>query len=102
MVSHNARWANLRKAMNSGMNMSDWRLQGQEFYLKQASMRFCKWRPRSAVWDHDHCEFCGRKFSQAPPDLKEGYVTLNNYHWVCVDCFADFKDRFAWVLVVGP
>jgi hypothetical protein len=31
------------------------------------------------------------------PDVVErGYVTEDDYHWVCESCFGDFRERFAW------
>jgi len=76
----------------------DWRRQGQERFLKGRSWSL---RGHSARkdWDHDHCEFCGRKFSAAQGDLHRGYVTTDNYHWVCEDCFADFEEEMQWVVV---
>ena len=44
-------------------------------------------------WDHDHCEMCGAKFGRTKGDLRYGYVTSDDYHWVCETCFADFRDE---------
>ena len=51
--------------------------------------------------DHDHCEFCGKKFYHEMIDdycTTEGYVTITidkkgreSGHWVCKECFNDFK-----------
>jgi hypothetical protein len=43
----------------------------------------------------------GPRFSlkDYPEFLKEGYATSNGYHWICSDCFQDFKDRFHWSVV---
>jgi hypothetical protein len=75
---------------------NDWRLQGQEKYLKGVSLTlkpYSKYRER---WDHDHCSFCNAKFMEQdhPGTLHEGYATDDNYHWVCTQCFEDFKDLF--------
>jgi hypothetical protein len=80
--------------------MSDWRLQGQERYLTGAKLLRRKYALQSASWDHDHCEFCGAKFSLNEGDLHEGYVTLDGKHWICDGCFNDFRDRFGWDVVV--
>ncbi len=77
----------------------DWRLQGQERYLKGEALRWARYRPPREGWDHDHCEFCTRKFSEAPEDCHEGYQTLDGYHWVCKECHDDFKDSFGWTSV---
>ena len=69
----------------------------------------------SDSWEHDHCEFCWAKFMDPayseehraaveadPAILTEGYTTTDEhsqgaeYHWVCLRCFEDFKERFRW------
>ena len=77
----------------------DWRRQGQEAYLKGATLRFKKYTTQKREgWDHDHCEFCGVKFMETSNDgtLTEGYATENNYRWVCQRCFNDFKSEYKW------
>lgn len=74
----------------------DWRLQGQENYLQGVLLEKKQYQKYREGWDHDHCEFCGAKFSEKEKDLNEGYVTTDNYHWICEGCFADFKVRFQW------
>ena len=82
---------------------NDWRLQGQERYLKRATLTFRKYRRNSndPDWDHDHCEFCWAKFmvDQPPPIADEGYCTLHEYRWICSQCFADFQEAFEWEVV---
>ena len=77
---------------------NDWRLTNQEQYLKGVSLWWKKYAPDSDSWEHDHCEFCWAKFmAEASPDvLQEGYATEDNYHWICEQCFEDFKDLFQW------
>jgi hypothetical protein len=76
--------------------MSDWRLQGQDRYLKGRDLIRKKYKKYRDNWDHDHCEFCGRKISERPGDLNVGYTTTDDYHWVCEDCFKDFAALFQW------
>ena len=80
---------------------NDWRLQGQEKYLKGVTLYLKKYIKISDAWDHDHCEFCWTKFSLegSPDDLDEGYATKDNYHWICKRCFDDFKDIFQWKII---
>lgn len=78
----------------------DWRLTNQENYLKNQKMTFEHYALRSNKWDHDHCEFCMKKFSDNDTDLHEGYCTLDRYHWICKDCYNDFKDMFVWEIIV--
>jgi hypothetical protein len=80
---------------------SDWRLQGQERYLKGgnspaariAGRRESRLGPRSL-------EFCMAKFMVEDHDgvLHEGYCTLDDYRWICARCFADFQELFDWRL----
>ena len=79
--------------------MSDWRLQGQEKYLMSARLARKKYECRDDEWDHDHCEFCGAKFSlQSSDALQIGYATSDNYRWICDICFEDFRYLFDWKL----
>ena len=91
----------------SKTNDDDWRLSGQERYLLDTELVRMKYRPPSATWDHDHCEFCWAKFMAVgspsnPSDthkiLHEGYKTVNENQWICDDCFADFQARFRWTV----
>jgi hypothetical protein len=79
---------------------NDWRLTNQESYLKNKELTYAHYKPYSPKWDHDHCVFCNDTFSEYEPDLHEGYCTLDNYHWICSNCFNDFKDMFNWKVVV--
>ncbi len=77
---------------------NDWRLQGQEKYLKGATLVFEKYHTTEASWDHDHCEFCSKKFSETlTSDTEdEGYTTRDHYRWICKKCFDDFHELFHW------
>ena len=78
--------------------MDDWRLQGQERYLKGSVLHWARHDAERGSSEHDHCEFCWRKFSTSEGDLCEGYTTSDAYHWICADCFGDFKEQFEWSL----
>ena len=82
--------------------MTDWRLHGQENFLKNVSLVRQQYRKYRDDWDHDHCEFCSAKFSENPTDLNVGYSTLDSYHWVCEECYNDFHRLFQWKLVAPP
>lgn len=82
--------------------MSDWRLQGQERYLRGIQLSHQNYSKYHVESDHDHCEFCGRKFTAIKSDedsVQHGYVTSDNYHWVCDECFNDFHLQFKWTVV---
>lgn len=78
------------------MQKDDWRIMNQDDYLQNKTLylhRFDKW---SNIWDHEHCAFCFTKFSKKEGDAHEGYSTLDDYYWICTDCYNDFKKAFSW------
>ena len=80
------------------INKDDWRLTGQEKFLKGATLQFKTYLKYRENWDHDHCEFCQAKFMEKenPNTLHKGYTTLDDYYWICPQCFDDFKVMFEW------
>lgn len=99
----------------------DWRrLRGQEDYLTGTSLIWKPYRAKSAAEEHDHCEFCNRKFMDRafspehariidsdPQILTEGYAvqgglplsgSQDDYWWVCGQCAKDFAAEFKWTL----
>lgn len=84
------------------LEKDDWRLQGQESYLRGAVPRWDKWhRPAwNPTWDHDHCAFCWKRITDlAIPDaIHEAYATLDEYHWICSTCVEDFKTLFQFTI----
>lgn len=75
----------------------DWRRQGQERFLKGVKMVARPYAPKSQEWEHDHCEFCSVKFAVGDSNASAGYVSEDGYHWVCAECFNDFKLEYGWV-----
>ena len=82
------------------INNHDLRLQGQKEYLFGKTLIHKKYVNKTTTTDHDHCEFCSDKFSSIIPDcLTEGYTTTDGYHWICQNCFNDFKNHFQWTII---
>jgi hypothetical protein len=85
---------------------NDWRLSGQERYLRGVELCHRAYRryPKNPSWDHDHCSFCRAEFTveDSPEALREGYCTLDDYHWICDRCFHDFKGLFGWRVAAAP
>ena len=82
----------------------DWRLQGQERYLTGRTLRWAVWWSYQEGWDHDHCEFCWAEISDRPIDDHTEYNAMwvtadDDYHWICPNCFSDFRTRFGWSVV---
>jgi hypothetical protein len=82
----------------------DWRLQGQERYLRGRILHWAVWSSDRDVWDHDHCDFCMAKIwdrCDANDDhvqYKAAWVTDDKNHWICPVCFDDFRQRFGWIV----
>lgn len=78
----------------------DWRLQGQGAFLSGVVLQRRRYAQPRPDWDHDHCEFCGVKFMNVDSVdvVREGYATLDGYHWICDTCFGDFRKRFGWTV----
>ena len=67
------------------------------------TLRWRQWWPCREGWDHDHCAFCQvdiADFDGTPehPVERAGFVTEDDYHWVCKSCFDDFRERFNWTV----
>lgn len=97
---------------------NDWRLNGQEKFLRGAELSWKRYHARDDTWEHEHCAFCRAKFMD--PDfskahrrqvdehrdaLTQGYATTAKHQrgvdgpWVCEQYFEDFADLFAWRVV---
>ena len=82
--------------------MEDWRLMGQEKYLKNKKIiavlpnEYAKTRSDGDFW-HEHCEFCTEKILKSTKE--KCYCTTDYYRWICPTCFNDFKEMFGWELV---
>jgi len=84
-------------------DVGDWRLMGQDRYLQGATLIFRKWTLDRPDWDHDHCAFCtvhigDHVFEDDTDTQLEGWVTEDGMHWICNQCFEDFRQRFEWVV----
>ncbi|MCL1893816.1 MAG: hypothetical protein FWG02_06240 [Holophagaceae bacterium] len=74
---------------------NDWRLTNQLKYLKRETLLYSKWVTLDESWDHDHCEFCWETIDSS---TENAYCTTDYYHWICPECYNDFKEMFGWVL----
>ena len=74
------------------VDKEDWRLTNQEKYLKGVTLIHTIYK-RNSDDRHDHCEFCWEEFEN---EVSYGYCTINQYHWICDECFRDFKEMFNW------
>ena len=76
---------------------NDWRLTCQEDYLMNATLKhITHFTKHSDKWDHEHCSFCWAKFMEGDyaDVLHEGYCALDEKHWICEQCYQDFKEMF--------
>ena len=76
-----------------------------EFYdlVKKDALQFVNTMHRGEEWSdgeniqhfwHEHCEFCWEK--ALTDKAGEFYCTQDFKHWICLECFNDFKDMFHW------
>ncbi|MCL1892736.1 MAG: hypothetical protein FWG02_00685 [Holophagaceae bacterium] len=75
---------------------NDWRLCNQMEYLKGETIKHSKWITLEESWDHDHCAFCSDKLDAST--IEKAYCTTDYYHWICPECYNDFKEMFEWTL----
>jgi hypothetical protein len=88
-----------RKEEDKKVISNDWRITTQEKYLFEAVFEKKIYQKKSVNWDHDHCDFCDKKFSEDPKiGMTDGYYTENRESWVCEQCFSEFKDIFKFKL----
>lgn len=80
----------------------DWRLTNQDEYFLGIKLYKRKYIRFNETWDHDHCSFCWGKFmvEDLPEVIHEGYASEDSNHWVCEECFEDFKDLFQWEVII--
>ena len=79
--------------------VDEWREQGQEKYLSGIVFKLKPYTSLREDSDHDHCEFCGAKFSnKLMGALHQGYVSLDGYRWVCEECMKDFKVKYKLII----
>jgi hypothetical protein len=109
--------ASFEPVMASG---DDWRRTGQERYLSGLRFTWKRYQALSGNWEHEHCEFCSKKFLDASysdwarqalesgPDEHTaacGFTNLRDdaapagKHWICEACFNDFVAEFRWEVV---
>ena len=80
------------------ISKDDWRLTGnQANYMHGELLRFGPYKPRKKGFEHDHCEFCFRRFASAERQnfCSEGFFTEDK-RWICETCYDDFKVLFDW------
>ena len=78
----------------------DWRLTGQESYLlfskfKEINPNVYIERLENPNLFHEHCEFCCDKVEEHKDE--NWYCSLDNYRWICRNCFNDFKEKFKFI-----
>jgi len=79
--------------------VTDWRVDNAK-HTRGAALHFQKYVRRSDEWEHDHCEACTAKLMESGANvLTEGYVTSDEYRWICAQCFNDLKAEMGWTLV---
>ncbi|MBQ9986328.1 MAG: hypothetical protein IJP38_08490 [Oscillospiraceae bacterium] len=75
------------------MNNNDWRLTNQMNYLFRKKLIKGAFKPYREGWEHELCEFCAERIDNTTDEV---YSTEDRYHWICKECYNDFKDMFEW------
>lgn len=70
---------------------ADWRLNGQEAWLRGRSFLRRRYPEPDGMWDHSHCVFCWQRISTYPEDEGEAYASLDGRWWICCACFREFS-----------
>ena len=79
------------------MMNKDWRLFNQINFLFRRKLKKDYFIP-SPEKDHEHCAFCWEKFGEQKDMIHSGYRTEDGKHWICEQCFEDFKSTFQWIV----
>ena len=77
------------------MKNKDWRITNQKKYLDGAELISVDTTQMES--DHEHCVFCWEKVLKGDKESKF-YATPNLKHWICENCFNDFKNEFKWTI----
>ena len=78
----------------------DWRLIGQESYLLFSKIKeiypneYINLLENPKIF-HEHCEFCWDKVEENQDE--KWYCSLDNYRWICRNCYNDFKEKFKFI-----
>lgn len=75
---------------------NDWRLTNQMNYLYQKKLIKGMFKPYREGWEHEHCAFCSERIDSS---TTLAYSTEDRYHWICPECFNDFKTMFEWEVI---
>lgn len=77
----------------------DWRLMGQEGYLKEKTLLHRHFDRKICVEDYLQCEFC---WSSLEDDEGKGIMCFfepEQKLWVCEECYSDFREHFDWTVI---
>lgn len=74
--------------------MDDWRIRNQRNYLSGRTFYKHTYSAVYPNWTHDHCEFCCETIGIEGESFSSGYSTLDDYYWICSECFSDFAKQF--------
>ena len=83
---------------DKGTWRDDWRLMGQEGYLRDKVLQHRKFDRQLCVLDFDQCDFCFKVFDEDPERPLTAYFEPDQKIWICETCFKDFKNHFNWVV----
>lgn len=80
-----------------GTWQEDWRIMGQEGYLKDKKLQHMKFNRAMCTEDNDQCDFCYSLLDGDNQDASYAYFEPITKSWICERCYKDFKDHFNWI-----
>lgn len=97
-MSREGKWWLPDPAIWEGTWRDDWRIMGQEGYLRKKRLQHRYFNRSLCVEDFDQCEFCWDCFDDDPAHPMMAYFEPINKHWICEECYNDFKSHFDWTV----
>ena len=79
----------------------DWRIMGQEGYLKGKELVYQVFDRSICIEDFDQCEFCWKVFDRDKKKPNKAYYCPSEKVWICEKCFTDFQKYFNWKIVAN-
>lgn len=76
----------------------DWRIMGQEGYLKDKKLQHRKFSQAMRTKDNDQCDFCYSFLDRNHQGASYAYFEPITRSWICERCYQDFKEHFNWMV----
>lgn len=85
-------------ALWKGTWRNDWRIMGQEGYLKGKILQYRVFDRAICREDYCQCEFCWDTFESEAGSSTFAYFEPSGKFWICDTCYRDFEQHFGWIV----